>query len=460
MRSYLTGFVPTAQPLMTRPSYSRELMTSMTLPIAVSMVEGGVVGILAKKTFDAPSLVFAAIQAAPMFANLTSVGWAMLARGKPKVRFITGMMIATLLCIAAIAFLPVGTAGALGLTVLVIAARCLMAGVVTLRSVVWRNNYPRHVRAQVTGRLSVLVSLVMATAPMVGYAFLDADADNFRVLYPAAAVLAVAGVVAFSRVRLRGERALLDYENREDSEPQPKGETAAVYEFTPETAKRDDTFWSVLRNDPAFRVYMFWQFIAGLSMMSSEAVIVYVIAEMTAGMSSEYVLSVLLSTSIPMILAVVTMPYWARYLDSVHIARYRARQGWFWTAAQSLSLLGAVLGSLGLIALARVVIGCVRAGGMLAWNLGHNDFADRRLVSIYMGIHVTLTGVRGATAPFIGILLYTGWSTIELPMGLAFPGFAGLGGWYFLISLVLAVVAWIGFARMAAKVGDRPTAND
>jgi hypothetical protein len=456
MLGYLAGFDPAAQPLMTRASYRRELMTSTALPVALAMVEGGVVGVLAKKAFDVSPVLFAAIQAAPMFANLTSVGWAVLARGRPKVPFITGLMVATLVCIGSIALLPTGAEGALLLTLLVIASRCLLAGIVTLRSVVWRNNYPRAIRGQITGRLTILVSLVMAVAPMVGYAFLDRNPENFRLLYPAAAVLAVAGVFAFSRVRLRGERALLAYENRDDAEPMPKGETGAVYEYE-RGSGRDDTFWSVLRNDPEFRTYMFWQFIAGMSMMSSEAAVIYAIAEMTAGRPNEYLLSVLLSTSVPMVLTVVTMPYWARFLDGVHIARFRARQGWFWAGAQVLNLLGAVLGSIGLIALARVVIGTTRAGGTLAWNLGHNDFADRRLVSVYMGIHVTLTGVRGATAPFIGVLLYAGWQeTAWLPGGLVLPGYAGMGGWFFAISLVLALVAWAGFGRMAARVGSRP----
>ncbi|QDU73000.1 MFS transporter [Mucisphaera calidilacus] len=449
MLEYIAGFRPSAQPLMTRPTYERELWTAMAMPIAVSMVEGGVVGILAKKAFDVSPIVFAAIQAAPMFANVTSLGWAMLARGRPKVPFITGMMVVVLLCVAGIALLPTG--GVLGswlLALLVIASRCLLAGVVTLRSVVWRNNYPRHVRAQITGRLSLVVSLVVAVAPVVGYGFLDRGPENFRILYPVAALLAVVGVVSFSRVRLRQEASLLAYENRSDVEPVPKGETGAVYEYE---ALPRDTFWSVLRKDGAFRTYMFWQFIAGMSMMSGETVVVYVIAEQTAGWSYEYLLSVLLSTSVPMLVAVALMPTWARYLDRVHIAKFRTRQGWFWALAQGLNLMGALLGSLSLIGLARAVIGMVRAGGMLAWNLGHNDFADRRLVSIYMGIHVTLTGVRGAIAPFLGILLYAGWSERDLGGGVVLPGFEGLGSWFFAVSLGLAVLAWAGFARMARE---------
>jgi hypothetical protein len=43
------------------------------------------------------------------------------------------------------------------------------------------------------------------------------------------------------------------------------------------------------------------------------------------------------------------------------------------------------------------------AGGKLGWNLGHNDFASDDQSTLYMGIHVTLTGVRGLIAPLAGV---------------------------------------------------------
>ena len=66
-------------------------------------------------------------------------------------------------------------------------------------------------------------------------------------------------------------------------------------------------------------------------------------------------------------------------------------------------------GLLWLLAASQVVRGVANGGAMLAWQLGHNDFADRRQVMTYIGVHATLTGVRGATAPFIGMLLFEGW---------------------------------------------------
>ena len=70
-------------PLMTRQSYRYELINSCTMPVAVAMVEGGVASVLAKKAFNVAPWMFAAIMAAPMFANLTSLLWARISRGVP-----------------------------------------------------------------------------------------------------------------------------------------------------------------------------------------------------------------------------------------------------------------------------------------------------------------------------------------------------------------------------------------
>ncbi|MCX7065941.1 MAG: hypothetical protein NT024_15565, partial [Proteobacteria bacterium] len=92
------------------------------------------------------------------------------------------------------------------------------------------------------------------------------------------------------------------------------------------------------------------------------------------------------------------------------------------------------------IAVGRLVNGIVNGGGSLAWQLGHNDFAPREQVAAYMGIHVTLTGVRGAFAPFLGMAMYLGWSR-----GAVLPEVTGLGPSLFLVSAALGVVAWRGF---------------
>lgn len=73
------------------------------------------------------------------------------------------------------------------------------------------------------------------------------------------------------------------------------------------------------------------------------------------------------------------------------------------------------------------------------------------LISTYMGIQVTLTGLRGAFAPFLGMALYLGWDAKGYV-----PGSTGLSAWVFLPSALLGVVAWRGFDRLRKDVRLRP----
>jgi len=457
LRQVVHALSPRSLPLMTRQSYRQELRTAMTLPLVLALVEGGVAGVLALKAFDAGPYVVAIISAAPMFGNLSSFLWARLARGRRKVRLVTAQMAALLGLVFGIGLLPTDTIGLAALTGMIVIARLIFSGIVTVRSTIWRHNYPRHVRARVTGRLSQMVTGIAVTTSLAAGWILDTHETAFRVIYPAAAVLAGIGVWHFARIRLRGERALLAAEGRPDSRPVPHGETSPVYEVEPADEYR---FWSILRNDPLFRKYLTWQFLAGISNMMSMPVLVYVIGD-EQQLDQSYLVSILLSTALPMGLAMLSLPAWARLLDAMHIARFRVRQAWFWTFSQGLMFGGVYLAmnhglttpGLVMLGLAMFVMGVARGGGMLAWNLGHNDFAARNMVAAYMSVHVTLTGIRGAFAPFLGMALYAGWSPLILADRTLVPGFEGLGAWMFLIAVCLSTGSGIGFFTLARSLG-------
>ena len=106
-----------------------------------------------------------------------------------------------------------------------------------------------------------------------------------------------------------------------------------------------------------------------------------------------------------------------------------------------LTMVGAALESLAWLITARTIMGIARGGGTLAWQLGHNDFARQDQLAAYMGVHVTLTGLRGAIAPFLGIMLYAGWSgTGWMPVS-----WEGIGAWIFGVAAVISSLAGWGF---------------
>ncbi len=442
---------------MARQSYVHEIITASTFPMAVAVLEAGVIGVLAKKTFHVSEFELATIMAAPIFANLTSFMWAMLARGRRKIPLIATLQAMVLLLILAISLLPTVRPGPVLLVIAVILTRCLLAGVVTLRSTVWRQNYPQAHRGQITGRFTVIVSLIIATGPLIGFFIQDLAPDSFRWLYRAVALIAAVGIVAFSRIRLRGEKHLLKFERTPTAKPQPHGEPGCVYAFEPDgTEVKRHTAWTILREDHDYRWYMIWQFVGGMGNLIGNFALIRLVIELTDKVRYEYTVSILLTTTIPMAIAMVTVPAWARHLDRVHIARFRTLQGLFWIAAQFGTWLAGITGIVGLLALPQSINGISRGGGMLAWNLGHNDFADRRMVPLYMGIHVTLTGVRGFLAPYLAVVLLYGWTPNAIP-GLTVPTFHGIGAHIFLITTALVTIATLGFWHLMRTVERRPT---
>jgi hypothetical protein len=410
--------------------YRRERITELTVPVATALMEGGFVGVIADKVYHVHPAVLALITAAPMFGNLSSFVWARVARGRRKVPLVTSLQGAIVALVAIVAFAPLGDAGATLLVSSMVASRLLLAGMVTIRSTVWSLNYPREVRARLTGRLQVFTTLTIASASFLASRVLDADPESFRLLYGAAALVAVGGVVAFSRVPHLGETEQLELER--GLRGRPRGT------------------WAVLRTDRTFARYQACQFALGTSNMMIEAPLLYLVSR---ELGASYTVSIAMTMIIPMVLTTATIPLWALLIDRVHIAEFRARQSGLWVLSQALTWVGAMQGSLEWIAAGRVVQGVARGGGTLAWQLGHNDFSNQRDLASYMGAQVTLTGVRGAFAPFVGMLLYVGMRERVLPvLGIPLPEFAGIGAHTFGIACLLSAGSAVGFVLLARRI--------
>jgi hypothetical protein len=318
-----------------------------------------------------------------------------------------------------------------------VTARVLMGGMITVRSLVWTLNYPREARGRITMRLTVLATLTMALTPLLGGLVLDASPSSFRLVYAVGAALATLGVLSFSRVRVTRERRQLVIERRA-ADRRSDGTGGSL------------TMWGVLRRDRNYAHYQASMFMLGFSNMMVEATLVYLVSR---ELGASYAVTVALALTIPLALAIVAIPVWAAYLDRVHVSEFRSRHSVLFVLGHLLMWIGALYASLWAIALARVVFGVARGGGSLAWQIGHNDFASPENVGIYMGLHASLTGLRGLIAPFTGMLLYVGWSAHAVPgTGLALPAFEGIGPGVMLASVTLSILATLSFARLHRRM--------
>ena len=405
-------------------SFRAEKASELTLPGAVVLLEGGVVGVIAAKIYAVEPMTLALISAAPMFANLSSFFWSKIAAGRSKVAIACLLQALIIACVVAVALVPAGDWGAFVLVSSMIASRVLLAGVVTVRSVIWSLNYARHQRARATSQLQMINAVVTVLISSAIGPLLDTYPNSVGWIYWAGAVLGCLGLVLFAQVRVIGEVRQRVRERRERRDP----ETAIG-------------FLEILRTDRLFRWYQVNMFAAGFGAMLIEAPLIFII---TRQMQASYTESIALTMVIPFAVSLLSMPLWANYLDRVHVAQFRSRQSVLWILAQLLTMIGAMLGSFLWLVIARTIMGIARGGGSLAWQLGHNDFAKPDQLGAYMGLHVTLTGVRGAIAPFLGIILYTGWRSGGLMPG----SWEGVGAGVFGVAAVISGLSGWGFYRL------------
>jgi len=416
-----------ALPALSRPNYRRELIAAGTLPVAVACVDMGVIGIVASKAFDAGALAVSLLEAAPHAAALSSIVWTSVMHGRDRVRFVMAMQLGIIACVALAAFMPVTAAGLAGLVALVIAARCCFAGFLAGRSELWRSNYPRDARASASGVFTIITTIVILTTTLALGAALDlaekrgVEASVYRGFYLVAAATACVAVWSFSRVRWRGRAAALRAE-RETSRRKRPGLRS---------------MWGVLRDDRRYRSFMSAQMVMGMANLAAQAPVVLAVADR---FNLSYSLSLAITAVVPKGMMMLGIPLWSRMLARLHIVDFRAYHAWTFVLGNALVGVGVLTLSVPLMLIARGVVGAGMGGGSLAWNLGHHDFAPRDQAGTYMGVHIVLTGIRGAIAPLAGAALYT----------------AGLGGWTFILCAAVGAVGAVMFIRMRRTLDRAP----
>jgi hypothetical protein len=195
----------------------------------------------------------------------------------------------------------------------------------------------------------------------------------------------------------------------------------------------------ILRKDPHFREYMFWMGIygGGNLMLTSQLVVIF-----SEHLHLSASLQIALLSVVPLGLLPFFVPFWARMFDRGHIVEYRSRQGWALVAAVLAVTLGTWIASVPLLWIGAVLLSFAYAGANLGWNLGHNDFAAAGRAQHYMGVHVTLTGVRGAIGPPAGILVYQ-WLESLRP---------GTGIYSLVLPLIFVTVGAVGFSHMRRQM--------
>ncbi len=430
----LRSFLPASYPASVRANYAREMAAITCFSFLLAGIETGVVTVLVRKGFDGVvargelNAIVAMLGASKAIANLTSFVWVRLNHGRDKLAFTSALQATCAIVVALLALVPTTRIGLYLFAAGVLLARMVWAGFITVRSTIWSANYERSVRATITGKLATIQVIVVGLLGIGLGRAMDVDERAFRVLLPAGAVLGMVGVLAWRRLRVRGHRALIERERRDEGASRPS--------FNPLRMV------GILREDRAFAGYMACMFALGMGNLMVPPILAITVVER---FDMDYLRGMLVTNTIPFLAMPIMVPVWARLLSRMHVIRFRIYHAQVFALANGLFFLAAMLHLEWLMFVAAAVQGSAFGGGALAWTLGHLDFAPPHRASQYMGVHVTLTGVRGVLAPFLGValdgtLMHAG----ILPRG----GVLGL-------SMILCLVGVGGFVVLERVVRDR-----
>lgn len=444
MRPFLPFLGSDDLPRMTRPNYVAELQQVLPWGIVIGTVEGSMVSIVASKTFGASPLLTTVIWAIPILMNVLNPAWAAILRGRRRRP--------AFLLIAACGLVGVGSVGLTSanwhpwggwvFAAQIALTYLFLSGLITLRTTIWRANYPVTHRGRIAARLqSVQLLLTLATTLTLSLVY-NRQPDLYRVVYPAAAIIGACSLWPIRRWRMRGERQELSRYRQYAAQvnhgrvPSRLGLRAGVREAL-----------AILRTDRRYANYMLAQFLLGSANFFTDPILVNAF---TKDLRFDYFSSQALLQLVPSVVLLLCIHRWAAFFDRVGLMRFRVYNSAAWVASYVSGTAGMLVlvwggpgylaAALPLLILSRALNGLGSAGGKIAWSLGHLHYAREHQTELYMGIHVGLTGVRGLTMPLLGLCMQ--WL---------------LGYGALLIAVALGLVAHVLFHRMEAQDAQRLT---
>jgi len=429
-------------PRMARPNFARERMNYLIWSLLVGTIEGNIAGIVAKKTFGASNTLATIVWAAPIFMMVLNLFWGVVIRGRRRLRVMVVLSAAVAALTLSIAFTSPNWRpwGGWVFAFQIAATHFFVTGLVTLRSSMWKVNYPQARRAQIIGRLQQIRFLFVPLAGALAARIFDIDPDYYRYVYPAAALLGLLSLVPLRRFRVRGEKLeqRLLAQRIADRAGNRRGLLAGLREAA-----------GILVNDRAFRWYMTAQFLLGSANFFTDPVLLTIIA---GQLGFDYLPSSLLMVIIPSLCSWVAIRFWAPYFDRVGVLRFRVVNCIVWLGAYSCVTAAMVLIGYGwrthlwlpvsILVIGRALKGIGHGGGGIAWTIGHLHFAKPHQIDLYMSIHVALTGLRALLMPMLGLVAN-----------------AYLGNGSFGIAIALSVASLLLFRKLARDEARRARAT-
>ncbi len=395
-------------PYMSRPTFRYEIISTMFLGVGFAILTPEFCQLFAKKTLKAEPWLVAALMAQLALGFLFGAFLGPYFRRRRRIPYIVVGRLIIAVVMLAIALLPPTKQSRIPYVALLLLPALLGAVIINALSSIWHSNYPSEVRGQIfSRRFIVYMSIAAISIKLAGYA-LDAWVWAHQLIYPVGAACMVASALAIAKVRVRGEKGMLRSEKARRVSPLEG--------------------FRLLGRDREYARFMAWQFLSGSMVLLTLPVIVLMLDDR---LGVNYAEGTTALTLMPVAASLLAAPLFGRLFDTVGVTRFRAVGAASWAASRIVLFFAFASLSWPLVLAAFVLVGLGKGTGGLAFNIGHTHFARPKETQLYMGIHLTLVGLRSLTMPFLGVWLYS---------------MEQIGPKLLLIAAVLQFIAAIGFA--------------
>lgn len=259
-------------------------------------------------------------------------------------------------------------------------------------SAMWQANISPKFRNRLWGLTAMVMTVISMAAAYVSGVILDLDPWSYRWMYAVGGVLGMAGIYVLATSPLRGLYKL----TAEQAAPTFKRTVIQPIRNLIALLKEDRNYFHF---ESAFFLY-------GVAfMLMCPALPMYMVD--VAKMSYEQTgIAAGLLGQLGMIFASIV---WGRLMDRIGPTLLCAIIFAILAIFPGVLLFGPIAAAhniplVYIVYLGYIIFGLGMSGINVAWSLGPVDFAGNRDASTYLGVHVTLTGLRGSIAPILGAI--------------------------------------------------------
>lgn len=357
--------------------------------------------VILRKTFGASALVIMLVVMAQPVSQLLAIVWGNLMEGRPKRPFILGLG-----GIGRIALLGVALAtSTLAFAVPVVVSIALATAIIPALNALYQTNYSDRERGRIYGWVVSITALATIAGSLAAGALMDVHADYYRLIYPLAGLLGLGGIYSYYRIVHRTKQAVITASPRPSLRiPGGPGEVLGVMsDWLREVggAMKNPLRGTVtlFREDPDFFRFEVAYMVYGLAFMLLQPVFpIFLVDEIKVHYSQAAIARGFVFWGVISLAA----PLFGRLLDR-----------WNAVVLSTIGFAILVLAPLGLALSHSIwpVYGSFAIWGLglapiqIAWTMGPILFARNRDAATYMGVHVTMVGVRGLVGNPLGLLL-------------------------------------------------------